>query len=48
MSEKECKSCKQKGISSNQIGMLILGIYLLGAAIYGTVTLFGKLIELFK
>jgi len=43
-----CSSCKQKGIKKGQIGSIILGLYIIGAAVYGTVVLIEKLINLIK
>lgn len=42
-----CNECNQKGISKNQIGTIILGFYLLGAAIYGTIQIVKDIINLF-
>ena len=46
MSEKECKSCKEKGPGSFQIGTIILGIYILFSAGYGTVQIVKEIINL--
>jgi hypothetical protein len=43
-----CSSCKQKGIKKGQIGSLILGAYIMGSAIYGTITLINKIINYFN
>jgi hypothetical protein len=43
-----CSSCKQKGIKKGQIGSVILGLYIMGSAVYGTIVIIGKLITLFK
>lgn len=48
MSEKECKSCKQKGPGKFQIGTIILGVYILFSAGYGTVQIVKEIINLFK
>jgi len=48
MSEKECKSCKEKGPGSFQIGTIILGFYVLFSACYGTVQIVKEIINLFK
>lgn len=50
MSETQgCKKCNQtKGIPTKQIVSIILGTYVLFAAIYGTIELVNKLINLFK
>jgi hypothetical protein len=46
---KGCKKCSsQKGIPTKQIWTIALGTYVLFSAIYGTVVLFGKLIDLIK
>jgi hypothetical protein len=43
----ECKKCNQKPVSKTQYATIILGFYLIGAAIYGTIKLFEKLVNLF-
>ena len=43
-----CNSCKQKGIKKNQIGSIILGLYIMGAAVYGTIVMIKNLISLFN
>ena len=43
-----CKSCKQKGPGPVQIGSIILGFYILGTSIYGTIVLFKDIISLFR
>ena len=48
MSEKECKSCKQKGPGKFQIGTIILGFYILFSAGYGTVQIVKEIINFFK
>ena len=48
MLEKECKSCKEKGPGSFQIGTIILGFYVLFSACYGTVQIVKEIINLFK
>jgi hypothetical protein len=50
MSEtKGCKKCsKQTGIPTKQLVTIALGTYVLFSSIYGTVVLFGKLIDLIK
>jgi len=48
MSEKECKSCKQKGPGNFQIGTIILGVYILFSAGYGTVQIVKEIINFFK
>lgn len=48
MPEKECKSCKQKGISKGQIGTIILGFYVLFSSVYGTFEIVKYLMSLFK
>lgn len=42
----ECKKCKQKGVSKKQIGLIIVGFYIMFSAIYGTITLLNKLKDL--
>lgn len=44
----ECKTCKQKGPGTFQIGSIILGFYVLITSIYGTIELFKGIIYLFK
>lgn len=44
----ECKQCEQKPVSKRQIGIIILGFYLLGSAGYGTVKIIENIIHLFK
>jgi|LauGreDrversion4_2_1035121.scaffolds.fasta_scaffold01414_14 hypothetical protein len=41
--KKECKQCK-KGLNNSQISMLVLGFYILGSSVYGTI----QLIKLIK
>jgi len=43
----ECKKCNQKPTSKTQYATLIFGAYLLGAAIYGTITLVNQIIGIF-
>jgi hypothetical protein len=43
----ECKQCNQKPTSKTQYITIGVGIYLLGAAIYGTIALIKDLISLF-
>ena len=45
--QKECKSCKQKGLTKGQWGMALLGVYLLFAAIYGSIKLIEGISRLF-
>jgi len=44
----ECKKCNQKPVSKTQIGTIIVGFYLLGAAGYGTLKIVENIIHLFK
>ena len=44
----ECKTCKEKGPGTFQIGTIILGFYILFISIYGTIELFKGIISLFK
>jgi hypothetical protein len=44
----ECKTCKQKGPGTFQIGSIILGFYVLGTSIYGTIELFKHIVSWFK
>lgn len=45
--EKECQSCKQKGPGKGQIGFIVLGFYMIFAALYGTIEIVKNLIHLF-
>lgn len=42
----ECKKCRQRGVSAKQIGLIVLGFYVLFSSIYGTIILFNKLKDL--
>ena len=42
----ECKKCRQRGVSTKQIGLIVLGFYVLFSSIYGTIILFNKLKDL--
>jgi hypothetical protein len=44
--EKECKTCKQKGLTPGQWAMMISSFYILFTSIYGTVKLIQNLIVL--
>lgn len=46
INKKECKKCRQRGVSKKQIGMIILGFYIIFSSIYGTISLIGKLKDL--
>ena len=43
-----CNECKKTGVSKGQIGTIIFGFYLLGAAIYGTIEIIKNLIAFIK
>ena len=43
-----CKTCKEKGPGKFQIGVIILGLYIVGTSILGTMTLVKDIISLFK
>jgi hypothetical protein len=43
-----CKTCKQKGPGTFQIGTIILGFYVLASTIYGTYTFINDIIQFFK
>jgi ubiquitin C-terminal hydrolase len=45
-SQGECKKCKQKGVSKKQIGIIILGFYVIFSSVYGTISLLNKLKDL--
>jgi hypothetical protein len=42
-----CKTCKQKGPGKFQIGVIILGFYIIASAIYGTYTFVKNIIDIF-
>ena len=46
--KKECKTCKQSGLTNFQKGSVILGLYILISAIYGTVEFIKDIISYFK
>jgi hypothetical protein len=46
--EKECKKCNKKNTSVKQILMGLLGFYVLGTSIYGTIQIIHNIINLFK
>jgi hypothetical protein len=46
--KKECKTCKQSGLTNFQKGSVILGLYILISAIYGTVEFKKDIISYFK
>ena len=49
MSEtKGCKKCQKKNTNVKQIGLAILGFYMLGSSIYGTIELFKLIVNYFK
>jgi hypothetical protein len=48
MTETGCKTCKQKSVGKTQIGIIILGFYLLFSAGYGTYKLVLDLINYIK
>jgi len=43
-----CSSCKQKGIKKGQIGSIVLGFYIIGAAVYGTIVIINNLLSFFN
>jgi len=43
--EKECKTCKQKGLTKGQWVMLTSSFYILFAAIYGTIKIIQELLQ---
>jgi hypothetical protein len=45
-SQGECKKCRQRGVSKKQIGIIVLGFYIIFASIYGTIQLISKLKDL--
>ena len=44
----ECKTCKQKGPGTFQIGTIIFGFYILFISIYGTIELFKDIMSWLK
>lgn len=44
----ECKQCKKKPISSRQYLIIVLGTYLFGASIYGTIQIIKDIVSLFS
>jgi hypothetical protein len=44
----ECKTCKQKGPGTLQIGSIILGFYILISSIYGTIFFLKEIVNFFK
>jgi hypothetical protein len=45
--KKECKSCKQKGLTKGQQGIAALGIYLIFSSIYGSIKLVREILNYF-
>ena len=43
-----CQKCKQKDRRNYQWLMIILGFYVIFSAVYGSVKIFEKLIEIFR
>ena len=43
-----CKTCKQKGPSPFQYGTIIIGFYILSAAVYGTIEIIRNIVELIR
>ena len=41
-----CKTCK-KGMNKGQWGILLLGLYMVGATIYGTITIIKDIVASF-
>ena len=42
-----CKTCKEKGPGKFQIGVIVLGLYIVVSAIYGTYTFVKNIIDYF-
>jgi hypothetical protein len=42
-----CKTCKQKGPGKFQVGIIVLGFYIIASAIYGTYTFINTIIQYF-
>ena len=45
--EEECKTCKQKGLTTGQWAMIISSFYILFSSIYGTIKIIKELINYF-
>jgi hypothetical protein len=45
--KKECKTCKQKGLTTGQWAMIISSFYILFSSIYGTIKIIKELINYF-
>ncbi len=43
-----CKTCKEKGPGKFQVGVIVLGFYMLSTSIYGTIVLVKNIINLFN
>jgi hypothetical protein len=46
--EKKCKKCTKRNATIKQISMGLLGFYVLGTSIYGTIQIIHNIINLFK
>jgi hypothetical protein len=46
--EKECQSCKQTGPGKVQLGVIIVGFYMIFSSIYGTIQIVKDIISYFK
>lgn len=47
INSQSCKKCKQTKIPAKQIGMIVLGFYVLFSSIYGTIQIISKIKDLF-
>jgi hypothetical protein len=46
--EKKCKKCSKRNATIRQILMGVVGFYVLGTSIYGTIQIIHNIIALFK
>jgi hypothetical protein len=43
-----CKTCKEKGPGKFQVGVIVIGFYMLSTSIYGTIVLVKNIINFFN
>ncbi len=43
-----CKTCKEKGPGKFQVGVIVLGFYMLSTSIYGTIVIIRNIIDFFN
>ncbi len=46
--EKECKTCNQTGPGKVQLGVIIVGFYMIFSSIYGTIQMVKDVINYFR